>query len=256
MSPAPHPGQLLVLGFSGIVAPDELLARIAAGRVGGVVLFRRNLGTLDDIAALTRSLAAAVPAGDPPLLISVDQEGGRVQRVRAPFPLWPPMARLGAHDDPSLSEAVGRAMGAELRSLGFNVDYAPVLDVHSNPANPIIGDRAFADEPERAARRTALAFWRGLEAAGVRGCGKHFPGHGDTAQDSHLELPTVSQPRAHASTPWSSLPICRRAVAAGMPCLMTAHVIYSAVDPTLPATMSPAWLSEEVSASSSSASTA
>jgi len=231
-------GELLIVGFEGQTAPADLLARISAGRVGGVVLFRRNLGTLAEVAALVSSLQAAVPAGDPPLLVSLDQEGGRVQRIKAPLPHWPPMSRLGELDDIGRSEAVGHAIGTELLALGFNVDYAPVLDVHTNPANPIIGDRAFGTSPDQAARH-ALAFWRGLESAGVRGCGKHFPGHGDTATDSHLDLPRVDAPLSRLQSV-ELLPF-RLAVAAGVPIMMTAHVIYPAVD-TLPATMSRRWL--------------
>jgi beta-N-acetylhexosaminidase len=233
-------GELLIVGFEGTTAPPELLARIAAGRVGGVVLFARTLGTFDEIVALNRALAAAVPAGAPPLLISLDQEGGRVQRVKAPFPHWPPMATVAAHGDEATVEAVGRAMGEEVGALGFNVDYAPVLDVNSNPANPIIGDRAFGTEPERA-QRLALAFWRGLESSGVRGCGKHFPGHGDTATDSHLELPRVVG--AIERLRRIELPPFAAAARAGVPLFMTAHVIYPAVDER-PATMSRRWLTE------------
>lgn len=233
-----HAGELLIFGFEGTQAPPALLERIAAGRAAGMILFARNLGTLDEIAALTGALQAATPAGAPPLLVSVDQEGGRVQRIKEPLTVWPPMARVAEKGDLAYTEAVGRAMGRELLALGFNVDWAPVLDVHTNPANPIIGDRAFGRDPATAAAQ-ALAFWRGLEAAGVRGCGKHFPGHGDTATDSHLELPRVdgdlARLRATELYPFS------RAAEAGVPMWMTAHVVYPAVD-AAPATMSSRWL--------------
>src|SRR5581483_2817533 len=153
-------GELLIVGFEGKEPPAELLARIRAGRVGGVILFARNLGTLDEIAALNAALAGAAPDG-PPLIVAIDQEGGRVQRVKAPFPHWPPMAQVGARASATDLEAAGRAIGAEVAALGFNVDFAPVLDVDSNPANPIIGDRAFGKSAEMAGER-ALAFWRGL----------------------------------------------------------------------------------------------
>ena len=231
-------GSLLIVGFEGKDAPSELLERISARRVGGVVLFARNLGTLDEICALTASLQAAVPAGEPPLCISVDQEGGRVQRIRAPLSVWPPMQRVGSLADEAFSSAVGAALGAELAPLGFNVDYAPVLDVHTNPDNPIIGDRAFGSRPAEAAAQ-ALAFWRGLESAGVRGCGKHFPGHGDTATDSHLELPRVDHDEARLRA--VELEPFRLAIEAGVPMLMTAHVVYPAID-ARPATMSKRWL--------------
>jgi len=235
---AANAGSLLIVGFEGKDAPPELLARIRDGRVGGVVLFARNLGTLDEIAALTRSLHDAVPAGEPPILVSIDQEGGRVQRIRAPLSVWPPMARLGARGDERLTHDVGRALGAELLALGFNVDYAPVLDVHTNPANPVIGDRAFGEEVERATTH-ALAFWRGLEESGVRGCGKHFPGHGDTATDSHLTLPHVDHDEERLRS--VELEPFRRAAQAQVPIFMTAHVVYPAID-SRPATMSHRWL--------------
>jgi beta-N-acetylhexosaminidase len=237
MTPA---GSLFIFGFEERVAPEPLLRRIADGRAAGVVLFNRNLGAPAEVARLTGALQAARPAGGPPILVSLDQEGGRVQRIRAPLTVWPPMARLGERDDPQLSEAVGRALGAEMAALGFNVDYAPVLDVHTNPDNPVIGDRAFATEAEAAARH-ALAFARGLEAAGVRACGKHFPGHGDTATDSHLTLPRVDHQAARLRA--VELAPFAAAARAGLPMVMTAHVIYPAIDDR-PATMSRRWLTE------------
>jgi beta-N-acetylhexosaminidase len=233
-------GELLIVGFEGTTPPDELVARIRAGRVGGVILFARNLGSLDEIAAVTRALAGAVPPGAPPLIVSIDQEGGRVQRVKAPFPHWPPMKRVAASGDAALMESVGRAIGEQVAALGFNLDFAPVLDVDSNPANPIIGDRAFGSTPDDVAR-LGLAFWRGLEAAGVRGCGKHYPGHGDTATDSHLELPRVDAPLERLRS--VELAPFQAAARAGVPMLMTAHVLYPAVDEK-PATMSRRWLTD------------
>jgi beta-N-acetylhexosaminidase len=135
----------------------------------------------------------------------------------------------------SLVERVALAMGRELALLGFDIDFAPVLDVHTNPANPIIGDRAFATEPELAAG-LALAFARGLDRAGVLPCGKHFPGHGDTETDSHLELPRLAHDLDRLAAV-ELLPF-RRAVAAGIPMLMSAHVVFAALDATVPATLS------------------
>ncbi len=233
-------GELLIVGFEGKEAPPELLSRIGAGRVGGVILFARNLGTPDEIAALTAALQAATPADAPPLIVSVDQEGGRVQRVKAPLTVWPAMARVAAVGDPAYTEAVGRAIGLEVAALGFNVDYAPVLDVHTNADNPIIGDRAFGTEPQAAAGQ-ALAFWRGLESAGVRGCGKHYPGHGDTATDSHLTLPKVDAKEQRLRE--IELAPFVAAANARVPMFMTAHVVYPAVD-VEPATLSHRWLTE------------
>lgn len=242
-------GQILWLGFEGTSLPEDLAGDIAAGRAGAVVLFRRNLcvagedagGAVDceALAALTRALHEAVPAHRPPLWIAIDQEGGTVQRVRAPATRWPPMLafdRLPPDvDEVALAERVGQALGGELAALGIDVDFAPVLDVHTNPQNPVIGERAFGTEPEAVARR-ALALARGLERAGVATCGKHFPGHGDTDTDSHLALPRLAHDMARLEAV-ELLPF-RRAVAAGIPMLMTAHVVFAALDDAVPATLS------------------
>jgi beta-N-acetylhexosaminidase len=244
-SPRADLGQLLWIGFQGTAAPAATLARIADGRAGAAILFRRNLlglgGASPDqgfdvgaLCALTTALHGAAPAGAP-LLIAVDQEGGRVQRLRAPATRWPAMLGLARHPA-ARARAIGRAIGDELRAVGIDVDFAPVLDVNSNPANPIIGDRAFGEEAGGATER-ALAFAAGLAEAGVLGCGKHFPGHGDTDTDSHLALPRIvhgmERLRAVELAPFAA------AAAAGLPMIMTAHVVFEALDPSVPATMSP-----------------
>ncbi len=134
-----------------------------------------------------------------------------------------------------LARRIGEAMGAELAAVGFDIDFAPVLDVHTNEANPIIGDRAFAREPEAAAA-LALALADGLAAAGILSCGKHFPGHGDTDQDSHLVLPRLRHDLDRLRKV-ELLPFAR-AAAAGVPMIMTAHVVFEALDPGVPATLS------------------
>lgn len=235
------------LAYAG-PAPDvggnpDLIEQATAGLVAGgrvpAVTANREVVDVDALSGLIDELRSAVPGDRPPLLIAVDQEGGRVQRVRAPATRWPPMFAFDRFDDAEaieLARAVGHAMGAELAALGFDVDFAPVLDVHTNPANPIIGDRAFSTDPERAALR-ALAFAEGLMAAGVIPCGKHFPGHGDTHLDSHLALPRVDHSRERLDR--VELVPFARAAAASLPMVMTAHVVYAALD-ALPATLSPA----------------
>jgi beta-N-acetylhexosaminidase len=242
-------GQLLWVGFPGPSVPEALRGKLARGEVGATIVFKRNLVItgegpdercdLDALIALNAELHQGAPDGTP-AWIAVDQEGGVVQRVRAPATRWPAMAahdRFAAPADSELAEQVGRAMGEELRALGFDLDFAPVLDVHTNPANPIIGDRAFGRDAESVARR-ALAFARGLDAAGVLACGKHFPGHGDTATDSHLELPRIDHDWARLEQV-ELLPF-RRSAEAGLPMIMTAHVVFAALDATRPATLSPA----------------
>jgi beta-N-acetylhexosaminidase len=152
--------------------------------------------------------------------------------------MWPPMMShdgLPAGEDERVAEQVGRAIGDELRALGFDVDFAPVLDVHTNPANPIIGERAFGRDAETAARR-ALAFARGLDAAAVLACGKHFPGHGDTDTDSHLALPRVDHDWDRLDK--VELQPFRLAAKTTLPMIMTAHVVFAALDATRPATLS------------------
>lgn len=236
-------GQLLWIGFESDAPGGELERRLRAGDAGAVILFRRNLPGGDELdveglVALNQALHAT--ARGERLLIAVDQEGGKVQRVRAPATIWPPMERLAGRPA-DLARRIGAAMGAELAALGFDIDFAPVLDVHTNPANPIIGDRAFGTEPEAAAER-ALAFADGLAAAGILSCGKHFPGHGDTDQDSHLALPRLphglDRLRAVELVPFA------RAAAAGVPMIMTAHVVFEALDPGVPATLSRRALTE------------
>jgi beta-N-acetylhexosaminidase len=241
-------GQILWIGFETAELDAELERSLRAGEAGAVVLFHRNLREVAeagaselDVAALVelnRALHDAGSASGERLLIAVDQEGGRVQRIRAPATRWPPMERLARlADEPAeaLARLVGAAMGGELAALGFDIDFAPVLDVHTNEANPIIGDRAFGREPEAAARR-ALAFADGLASAGMLACGKHFPGHGDTDQDSHLVLPRLrhglDRLRQVELVPFA------RAAAAGVPMIMTAHVLFEALDPDVPATLS------------------
>jgi beta-N-acetylhexosaminidase len=231
-------GDLLWVGFDGHDAPAELLERIRDRRVGGVLLFGRNVKDPAQVAALTNALRAAAPEGLP-LVVAVDQEGGRVQRLRAPATEWPPMMRVGAADDVARTRAVGKAIGVEVATVGINCDFAPCVDVHSNPKNPVIGDRSFGTEPFAVARH-GVALAAGLADAGVLACAKHWPGHGDTMLDSHLALPRVDLPadrlRAVEVAPFADI------VKAGVPLVMTAHVVYSAIDPAQPATLSPAWI--------------
>jgi beta-N-acetylhexosaminidase len=224
-------GQLIWCGFPGTTLPARFQARVAAGEVGLAILFRENVGRPDEVVALSAALHAAAPA-ELPVLVAVDQEGGSVQRVRAPATVWPPMLRVAERGDPALAERVGRALGDELAVLGFDVDFAPVLDVHTNPENPIIGARAFGTTADEVIR-FAGAFARGLAAAGLLPCGKHFPGHGDTSVDSHLALPRIDHDLARLLAvelaPFRALPL---------PMVMTAHVVFAALDDTVPATLS------------------
>ena len=227
-----HIGQLVIAGFAGLTLPAELRAIAREFDLGGVILFARNVEAplqVAEVAYDVKQLAEVPP------WVSVDQEGGRVQRLRAPFTEWPPPASLGRCGDASVAARFGRALARELRSVGVTLDYAPVLDVHTNAANPVIGDRALSDDPVAVARLGAVLIGA-LQAEGVAACGKHFPGHGDTSRDSHLELPVVEhEPERLRDV---ELRPFRAAIEAGAAAVMTAHVRYPALDEAAPATLS------------------
>ncbi|GAB5602404.1 hypothetical protein FJNA_09290 [Thermus sp. FJN-A] len=227
---AAQAGNFLVVSFKEEEPPWGLLERV---RPAGVILYPSNLRR--DPQGLVRRLKAF----DPRLVVMVDQEGGPFTTYREGVVRFPPAMALSASGDEGLVERVGWALGCQVRRLGADVNLAPVLDVNVNPQNPIIGIRSFGADPERVARM-ALAFARGVLRSGARPVGKHFPGHGDTQTDSHLDLPRVDKPR-EALERVELLPF-RRYVAAGMPALMTAHILFPALDPRLPATLSPAIL--------------
>src|SRR3954463_2888260 len=227
-------GQLLIAGFNGHQLSPELRALAREFGLGGVILFARNVAEPEQVAELAFDASRLTP--DLPCWVSVDQEGGRVARLKAPFTEWPPMATLGRSGDVALAERFARALAAELKSVGITLDYAPVLDIHTNPKNPVIGDRALAETADQVARLGA-AIVRVLQGEGIAACGKHFPGHGDTSTDSHLELPMVEHPpellRERELVPF------RAAIAANVAAIMTAHVFVPALDDERPATLSP-----------------
>jgi beta-N-acetylhexosaminidase len=228
-----HPGQILFAGFQGTEVPEDLAGLLREGRVGGVVLFARNLRDPQQVRSLVARLHELAPAWAP-LCVSIDQEGGRVQRLRAPWTEWPPMRRLGERDDTAATAGVARALARELADLGIDLDFAPVVDVDTNPANPVIGDRSFGSEAERVARHVR-AFVAAMQDAGVAACAKHFPGHGDTSEDSHLALPRVD----HALGRLREVELVpfRAAAEAGVASMMTAHVLLPCLDPGVPATL-------------------
>lgn len=225
-------GQVLVAGFTGTDAPDELLQPCARGELAGVILFKRNLGTMHQIASLIARIAEAAPA-DKPLLVSVDQEGGRVARLGPPIVKLPPMRALAARNDVALTERCGELLARQLGALGFTMDFAPVLDVDTNPQNPVIGDRAFGATAD-AVITQAYAFARGLARGGILACGKHFPGHGDTDLDSHLTLPHLHHDRARLDAV-ELAPF--RAARGQLPAIMTAHVVFESLRSGTPATL-------------------
>jgi beta-N-acetylhexosaminidase len=227
-------GQLVVGGFEGPSLTPTFARALSEGRRGGAILFKRNLPDFETTLAVCQAVCSAAAPGLPPFL-GVDQEGGRVTRLPSPFLTLPPMRVLGELGDLDLARRAARAVATELSAAGFNLNFAPVLDVDSNPDNPIIGDRSFGRDP-RTVMRAGVAFLQGLQDKNVLACGKHFPGHGDTSVDSHVDLPVIAHHRARLEQ--IELPPFRAASGAGIASLMTAHVVCEALDPGVPATLS------------------
>lgn len=228
-------GQLFMVGFDGTTVTPDLAAFIKEYKPGGVILFSRNLESIEQIVELTNELQRCSPHS--PLLISIDQEGGRVSRLPKSFTIFPPCEVLGQCNSSELAYAAAATIAKELRAVGINMNMSPVLDVNSNPDNPVIGDRAFGSTPEPVCE-LGLATIGGLQDNRVVACGKHFPGHGDTNADSHKELPVVAAPKERLEA--IEFPPFRHATAHGVASLMTAHVQYRALDDHTPATLSPA----------------
>ncbi|WP_232248124.1 glycoside hydrolase family 3 protein [Streptacidiphilus rugosus] len=243
MSPAPKPNRtvarhahaLLQPGFEGTTAPDWLLRRIGDG-LASVVLFARNIAGPEQVARLTAQLRAE----NPELIVAIDEEAGDVTRLES----WTGSTRpgnlaLGAVDDIELTESVARDIARELHAAGVTLNYAPSADVNSNPRNPVIGVRSFGASTDLVARHTA-AWIRGLQAGGVAACAKHFPGHGDTAVDSHHGLPSYGASREEIAA--AALPPFRAALEAGVRVVMSGHLLVPAYDAEHPATLSRAIL--------------
>jgi beta-N-acetylhexosaminidase len=234
-----HIGQLAIAGFAGHDIPPEMRSMAREFDLGGVILFARNVDAPDQVAEVSRQ--AQTLAEELPLWVSVDQEGGRVARLKSPFTEWPPMQTLGRSGDEQLAARFARALAVELKAVGISLDYTPVLDVLTNPKNPAIGDRALADRAEDVAR-LGRAIIATLQAAGVAACGKHFPGHGDTSTDSHFDLPLIE----HASDRLAAVELVpfRAAIEADVAAIMTAHILIPALDEERPATLSPRIVSQ------------
>src|SRR5450432_3166660 len=223
--------RLSTVGFYGKTSTPDLEKLVARG-VGGVIFFARNVGQPAEVAELTSAIKRQ--AGRP-LFLALDQEGGQVSRLRQGFTEIPPMRAVGVSGSATLAREVGALIGREVRAVGFDMNYAPVLDIDTNPDNPIIAARSFGRTPELVSE-LGVALAQGLESAGVAACGKHFPGHGDTSQDSHLELPRL--PHSLERLEQVELKPFAAAIKAGIASLMTAHVIFEQLDPVYPATMS------------------
>ena len=226
-------GQLMLAGFTGQSIPVELRSLAREFDLGGIVLFARNVAEPAQVADLARE--AQELSSTAPVWVGIDQEGGRVQRVKAPLTVWPPAATLGRADDPALTRRFGRALARELRAMGITIDFAPVLDVLTRRDNPAIGDRAISDDAAIVAKH-GVALIEALQGEGLPAVAKHFPGHGEASVDSHDDLPIVDLPPDRlARVEWVPF---KAAIEAGVAAVMSCHLLVPSLDEERPATLS------------------
>jgi len=232
-------GQMFQTGFSGTKITPEVEEMIKNYHVGGIIYFRRNIESLRQLSKLSNDLQKYSVNHRPglPLIISIDQEGGIVHRLIGGGTHFPGNMTLGATRNAELAKRMGQAVASELKAVGINLDFAPVLDVNNNPLNPVIGVRSFGEDPSLVAE-LGVAFIKGVQSEGVIACGKHFPGHGDTIADSHLSLPIVKHNRIRLEKV-EFYPFMQ-AIKAGVDSIMTAHVCFPSIEPKkgIPATLS------------------
>lgn len=230
-------GQHFFIGISGHALTADEKNFIVENNIGGVCLFGRNVADPKQVHELCYEIQSLrhKQAEKAPLFIGIDMEGGRVHRLKAPFTVWPAVKKLGDLDAPTVSFHFANRMGQELKAVGINLDFAPCVDIFTNPANTVIGDRSLSSDPEEVAKH-ASALVRGYIKSGIVTCAKHFPGHGNTLVDSHEDLPVENADLARLEA--VELIPFRRAVKARVDMIMTSHIKFPLIDPEWPATLS------------------
>jgi beta-N-acetylhexosaminidase len=234
-------GQHMLIGVSGLTLTSDEKKFITENNISGVVLFARNVSEpkqIRDLCAEIQSLRHKME-DKAPLFIGIDMEGGRVARLKAPFTIWPPMKILGDLDNATVSFNLANKMGLELNAVGINLDFAPCVDIFTNPKNTVIGDRSISSDPEMVAKH-ASALVRGYIKSGVISCAKHFPGHGNTLIDSHEDLPVEETTLQRLES--TELVPFRRSLKARVEMVMTSHILFKNVDPEWPVTLSEVFL--------------
>ena len=229
-------GQLFIVGFDGLSVPSEFKKVLAKYHLGGVIYFKRNVQSAGQLAELANELQFSCRSdGMPGMFISIDHEGGKVNRLVKPFTKFPGNDHIGDLNSPKIAFEFGAVLGKELKAVGINIDYAPVVDVNTNDKSPVIRNRAFSSDPDICAKMGS-AVCRGIQKFGVMAVAKHFPGHGDTNEDSHFEMAKVSKS-------WEELEALElipfhRAIKSRVDGIMTAHILNPKLDPDYPATLS------------------
>ncbi|WP_240036725.1 beta-N-acetylhexosaminidase [Paenibacillus amylolyticus] len=228
-------GQMILAGVQGTTLDDQAKQMIAGQKIGGIIFYANNVTTLQGTAAFVQSIKKANQQNPVPILMSVDQEGGKVSRMPDSVESIPSNRKVGKTDDTKLAEKMGALLARQIKLAGFNVDFAPVLDINSNPKNPVIGDRSFGSNADLVTRM-GIAEMKGLRSEGVIPVVKHFPGHGDTSVDSHLDLPVVNKSEKQlAALEW--IPF-QAAVKEQAEAVMVAHILFPKLDPDYPASLS------------------
>lgn len=236
-------GQQIIMGLKGHRLEKQEADFIIANNIGGIILFTRNVESprqLRDLNAAIQELRHQMP-DKAPLFISIDMEGGRVLRLKAPFTKWPALAHVGKIGSPSVAFRFAQAMGDEMKAVGINLDYAPSVDIFTNPANTVIGDRALSTKAEDVAK-LGSALVRGYIKAGVIPCAKHFPGHGNTLVDSHVGLPIEEKTLQDLES--VELEPFKKVMKARLDLIMVAHILFPKIDPEWPASLSSVFLQE------------
>ncbi|NBX68971.1 MAG: beta-N-acetylhexosaminidase [Proteobacteria bacterium] len=229
-------GQLFMVGFDGISVPQSFKDAIREYKLGGTIYFKRNAESPAQLAELSNELQFDCRENTSPFMfIAIDHEGGKVNRLSKPFTQFPGNEYLGEINSPKMGFQFGAIMAKELKAVGININFAPVVDVNTNPDNPVMKDRMFSSDPEICGK-LGSAVCRGIQKMGVAAVAKHFPGHGDTKVDSHFDLPRID--RSLSELDKIELIPFKRMVRSRVEGVMTAHIINSALDPDYPATLS------------------
>jgi len=236
-------GQMILAGVQGTTLDDQAKQMIADQKVGGIIFYGNNVTTLQGTANFVQSIKEANRSNPVPIFMSVDQEGGKVSRMPEEVESIPSNGKVGATKDAELAETMGKLLARQIQLAGFNVDFAPVLDINSNPNNPVIGDRSFGSSAELVSR-LGIAEMKGLRSEGMIPVVKHFPGHGDTSVDSHLDLPVVNKTEKQlAEQEW--IPF-QAAVKDHVEAVMVAHILFPKLDPDHPASLSDVIIGEHL----------
>lgn len=236
-------GQMLLVGIDGTVLDEQAKKMITEDKIGGIILYKDNIKSLKGMISLINSMKKSNTGNPAPLFMSVDQEGGKVSRMPKEYATFPSNGTVGASNDAAAAEKMGKLLAREVRSAGFNMNFAPVLDINSNPDNPVIGDRSFGNAAGQVIQ-LGIAEMKGIESEGVVPVVKHFPGHGDTSVDSHLALPIVNKTAGQlAELEW--LPF-QAAIKEGTDAVMVAHILFPKLDPDKPASLSRTIIGEQL----------